>query len=194
MEGGRLLDIAYEEHGNVNELIDAIIFCLEEISLTFQHWDEPYVEGPGLYVAVVSGRSVASYAVPMGDNRWPVTECRSVLGNLDEFCETARKVAITRDGGVVVSVDGIVQEQMVRFDDRSADVRETDGLVEYADWMGSRHMSAADTSAREEVIMTVTLSAENGRVTRFTDGAFETFHRDEFAREWQSEDDANGER
>ncbi|WEL27507.1 Diadenylate cyclase (plasmid) [Haloferax volcanii] len=39
--------------------------------------------------------------------------------------------------------------------------------------MGARHMSALETSTREEVVATITLSEEDGRVTVFTDGTFE---------------------
>lgn len=107
----------------------------------------------------------------MGDNQWPVTDCRDVLEDVDAFYDATSEVARTRDGAVVVSVDGIVQEQMVRFRDSPSEPSgTTQRSVRYADWMGARHMSAVETSTRPEVVTTITLSAESGRVTVFEDG------------------------
>ncbi|PSQ02739.1 hypothetical protein BRC94_01030, partial [Halobacteriales archaeon QS_5_70_17] len=93
------LDFEYERH-------DGVRYCLEDVSLGFDRWDEPHAQGPGLYVAVVSGPSVRSFADPMGDDRWPVDEARTVLADLTASCDAARRVARPRDGAVVVSVDG----------------------------------------------------------------------------------------
>ena len=49
----------------------------------------------------------------------------------------------------------------------------------YADWMGTRHMSALETSTRDAVFAVVTLSEENGRVTVFRDGDYDNRQRDE---------------
>lgn len=78
---------------------------------------------------------------------------------------------------MVIAVDGVIEEQMVRF--RNLSPQERDELsteVTYENWMGSRHMSALETSARSEVIATITLSEEDGRVSVFQDG---TAYRDE---------------
>jgi hypothetical protein len=186
MTTGNPLDIDYRSHERVQKLIDVIRFCVEDISLSFDRWDEPYITGPGLYFSIVSGFTVQDYADPMGNNRWPVSECRDVLDDVDSFYESTNEVARSRDGAVVISVDGIVQEQMVRFRDYPSDsVHATDHTIQYAEWMGSRHMSAADTSARPEVITTITLSAETGRVTLFEDGEYTTTPRDDLYQEWQ---------
>jgi hypothetical protein len=179
------LDIEYRTHERVRRLIDVVRFCLEDISLSFDRWDEPYVTGPGVYVAVVSGHTVRDHADPMGNNRWPVEDCRDALRDVDAFYETTSEVATTRDGAVVVSVDGVVQEQMVRFHDYPSDAPRPDPPIQYADWMGARHMSAADTSAHSEVVTTLTLSAENGRVTRFQDGQHSTTTRERITRKWE---------
>lgn len=50
--------------------------------------------------------------------------------------------------------------------------------------MGSRHMSALDTSARPEVVTTITLSAETGRITVFEDGEYRTTPRDKLTQVW----------
>jgi hypothetical protein len=73
---------------------------------------------------------------------------------------------------------------MVRFRDAPAGSSGS-AAARYADWMGSRHMSAADTSARPDVVTTITLSAENGRVTRFRDGEYRTTPYGELRRAWQ---------
>lgn len=185
------LSIDYNEHDRVIELIDVIQYCVESVSIEFARWDEPRLRGPGLYFVVVSGSSVEGYADPMGDNRWPVEDCPVVSGDIDSFYEAAAEVAVSRDGAVVVSVDGVLLEQMVRFRDlTSAELSRIEGVeeIQYADWMGARHMSAADTSAREEVVAAMTLSEEDGRVTVFEDGAFQDFRRENLGEEWRGED------
>lgn len=167
------LDIDYRRHERVRRLVDTVRFCVEDISLSFDRWDEPYTTGPGLYFAIVSGHTLGDHADPMGNNQWPVEDSRDVLEDADGFYEATNDVARTRDGAVVISVDGIVQEQMVRFRDVPADSSEST-TTRYADWMGSRHMSAVDTSVHPEVVTVITLSAENGRVTRFEDGEYRT--------------------
>lgn len=180
------LRIAYETHDEVRALIDRLHDTLESISLSFDRWDEQYIKGPGLYVAVVTGPSIASFADPMGRNRWPTDRCRSIRRNGESLFETAREVALSRDGAVVVGVDGVIQPQMVRFTDpRPEDLEESESAApEYEDWMGSRHMSALDTSRRPNVVSTLTLSEETGRVTRFEGGAFETTTRSALGGEW----------
>ncbi|WP_137288218.1 diadenylate cyclase [Natronorubrum halophilum] len=180
------LRIAYETHDGVQELVDCLTHSLESVSLDFDRWDERYVKGPGLYVAVVTGPSVANFADPMGRNRWPTDRCRDVCLDIQTFFETAREVAMNRDGALVISVDGVVQEQMVRFRDLTpGDLEGIDSAqTEYEDWMGSRHMSALDTSRRPNVISTLTLSEETGRVTVFERGSFETSTRTELGGEW----------
>lgn len=174
------LSIDYRGHDCVERLLDVLVYYLEEISLGFDRGEEPNVYGPGMYLALVVGPSVESYEDAMGDNRWPDQADRDPLGDSDAFSEAAHEVAQTRDGAVIVSVDGIVSRQLVRF--------RTGGLeadVEYADWMGSRHMSALDVSTQPDVVATVTLSGETGRITVFEDGDYETVERDALAGEWR---------
>jgi hypothetical protein len=179
------LDIEYRSHERVQELIDRIRGCMEDISLSFERWGEPYVTGPGLYFAIVSGPTVRNHADPMGGNRWPGATNRDVLADVDSFYEATAEVARTRDGAVVVSVDGVVQEQLVRFRTFPSDSsRSPDHASQYADWMGSRHMSALDTSARPDVVTTMTLSEETGRVTVFEEGEYSTTPREQLSRTW----------
>lgn len=181
------LRIDYPDHEQVIELIDVVTFCVEGVSVAFTDWDDEAARGPGLYVVVVAGDTLSDYADPMGANRWPVEDCRVVTDDLDAFFEAASDVAMTRDGAVVVSVDGTVLEQMVRFRDLTpeelADLDGVDQIV-YADWMGARHMSAADTSARPDVVAAVTLSEEDGRVSIFRDGRFDEYEREQLGGAW----------
>jgi hypothetical protein len=163
MDGIEDLQIRYADHPQVREMVAVLRYCAESISLAFDGWDDPRTRGPGLYVVVVAGTGVHDYADPMGDNRWPVDVCDAVGGDVDALYEAAREVAFDRDGAVVVSVDGSVLEQMVRMRDRTGEGLSTDRDLAYAEWMGARHMSAVDTSAREEVVAAVTLSEEIGR-------------------------------
>lgn len=175
------LEIDFDTHERVQQLRDVVRYALEEISLGFDNWDERGARGPGMYVAIVATPSVASFADPMGDNHWPETECREPLEDQTGFVEAATRVAYSRDGAVVLSVDGVVNQQMVRF--RSLD---TTSHLEYAPWMGSRHMSALDISTHEDVVCTLTLSQEDGRVTTFVDGAYEAVPREALGGRWRS--------
>lgn len=183
------LRIAYESHAGVVELLDRIRFTLEGTSLDFDRWGEPYVTGPGMNVVVVTGPSVASFADPMGRNEWPVDRYRGVRADLDDFYDAAEDVASTQDGAVVVSVDGVVQRRMVRVRDLTPAEREDlpPRDAEYEDWMGSRHMSALDTSRRPTVVATLTLSEESGRVSVFRDGGMETRERSALGGVWNVE-------
>lgn len=181
MSDERPLTIRYERHDRVRLLLDTLRYVLEELALSTEGWDDPALRGPGMYIAVVAGRSVADHADPLGDNRWPVEECRDVLADPDGFAAVATRVARECDGAVVVSVDGFVQEWMVRFRDPPSE------SGDYADWMGTRHVSALDTSRRDTVIATLTLSQETGRVTVFRDGAYDSVPRRELASRWRAE-------
>ena len=77
---------------------------------------------------------------------------------------------------------------MVRFRNLpEQEFAQTDAVeeIEYADWMGARHMSAVDTSLRRDVVATVTLSEEDGRVAVFKNGTFEAYRRDELGGPWR---------
>ncbi|MFB6101816.1 MAG: DNA integrity scanning protein DisA nucleotide-binding domain protein [Haloplanus sp.] len=185
------LTIEYADHAPVTELIDIITYCVEGVSLEFDRWDDPYVQGPGLYFVIVAGTSIAGYADSMGDNRWPIDACRQVDADHDAFFEAAQTVAIEHDGAVVVTVDGTIHEQMVRLKDLSPeDLAELDDIqsVNYADWMGARHMSAVDTSARDEVVATITLSEEDGRVTVFQNGDYVDYQHESLGGVWRGDE------
>jgi len=188
-DDGGTLTFDYAEHEHVQHLIETVVYCAEGVSASFDRYDEEYVKGPGLYFAIVSGESVVQYADQMGTNCWPIDVCSSVLADIDRFYEAAREVALSRDGGIVITVDGTIIEQMVRFKDLTAgdDVHEETVDREYADWMGSRHMSAYDTSLRRSVVATVTVSEETGRVTLFQSGEYDTLERDELGGPWRAE-------
>ncbi|WP_144797443.1 diadenylate cyclase [Halorubrum depositum] len=182
------LAIEYGAHERVREVVDRLTYCAEHVSVAFDGWEEPHVKGPGLYFAVVADRGYGAYADPMGDNRWPRESCASVFDE-DAFVDAVGSVSVEQDGGIVVAVDGEIEEQMVRFRDlgtRSGESQLVDD-VSYEPWMGSRHMSAIETSVRPEVVATVTLSEETGRVSRFRDGEATSMRRHELGGEWRAE-------
>jgi len=182
------LAIEYGAHERVREVVDRLIYCAEHVSVEFDGWEEPHVKGPGLYFAVVADRDFGAYADPMGDNRWPRESCASVFDE-DAFVDAVGPVSVGQDGGIVVAVDGEIEEQMVRFRDlgtRSGESALVDD-VSYEPWMGSRHMSAIETSVRPEVVATVTLSEETGRVSVFRDGEAESMRRQELGGAWRAE-------
>ena len=183
------LDIAYIRHQRIDEMIGIVRYCLEAVSLGFDRWEEDHVSGPGFYLAIVSGTSIKDYADPMGANEWPVEICRNVFGDIEEFHQAALTVSMTIDGAVVASIDGALLEQMVRIKDPNHQVlaARSDAQVAYEDWMGSRHMNALDTSLPDDVVATITLSEENGRVTVFTDGCFTDYSREEVGGRWRAQ-------
>ncbi|AZQ14984.1 MULTISPECIES: diadenylate cyclase [Halorubrum] len=182
------LAVEYGSHERVREVIDRLTYCAEHVSLSFGEWEEPHVKGPGLYFAVVADRDYGAYADPMGDNTWPRTRCSTTFAE-DGFIEAAESVSRKQDGGVVVAVDGEIEAQMVRFRDLGTRRDETELVddVGYEPWMGSRHMSAIETSVRPEVVATVTLSEETGRVSVFRDGDADSMTRDELGGPWRAE-------
>ncbi|MFO7926425.1 MAG: diadenylate cyclase [Halobacteriota archaeon] len=177
------LTVRYREHERVQQLIDTLRYHLEDIALGYDRSDDPTGRAPGMYLALVVGPSVESYADPMGDNRWPESEGRDPLRDPDEFADAAAEVAYTCDGAVVLSVDGVVNRQLVRF--RSVEGPSGDA---YEPWMGARHMSALDISTHHDVIATLTLSQESGRVTVFEHEGFESVQWEELGRPWRAMD------
>ncbi len=179
------LDRVLGRYATSQDLMDQIRYAAESLSMEFDKWDEPYVSGPSLYLLIVSETSFDDYTDPMGDNRWPTDRCRVVTESRDAFTEVARDVAFSRDGAIVVTGDGTVQEQMVRVRSPSREQVESVETLDYADWMGAKHMSALETSIREEVLWVITLSEENGRVTTFLDGTYQDYPREEIGGRWR---------
>ena len=162
------------ESSDIVAVLDRINGCVKEISRGFERWNDPYARGPGLYF-VVERDSVAWLVDPIGTNRWPVEECASVFDETGALLETARRVAFSCDGAVVIHNDGTIQEEMVRVNQLSTAERARIDELPYAGWMGTRHMSALEAATREEVVAAITLSEEDGRVTGFTDEGFEEY-------------------
>ncbi|MXR40590.1 hypothetical protein GRX01_04415 [Halobaculum sp. WSA2] len=156
----------------VGTILERVERCTKDVSLGFDRWDDPVARGPGLYF-IIERESIAELTDPMGSNRWPVEDCASVLDGTDVLLETAETVASSCDGAIVVHSDGTIDEAMVRVKQLSEAERRRVGDLPYAGWMGARHMSALETSTREEVVAAITLSEENGRVTVFANGRFE---------------------
>lgn len=177
------------EYATVTELTDFITYATESISLDFDRWEETHVRGPGLFFVVVSGVHSERYADPLGNNVWPTETCRVVTEDLDGFVEAAKTVGFKRDGAVIISTDGTVQEQMVRIKSPSdEEVHTAETTINYADWMGTKHLSAVEVSIREEVVAAITLSEENGRVSVFENGNYEDYQRDELGGVWHPSD------
>jgi hypothetical protein len=182
------LAIDYGDHERVCEVVDRLMYCAEHVSVSFDGWEEPHVKGPGLYFAVIGDSDYGAYADPMGDNRWPRDTAPSVFDG-GALATAAESVSVAQDGGVVVAVDGEIEAQMVRFRDLGTRRDETELVddVSYEPWMGSRHMSATETSVRPEVVATVTLSEETGRVSVFRDGDADSMTRAELGGPWRTE-------
>lgn len=167
------------------ELMNRLRYTAETLSLECTRWDEPYVTGPSLYFLLVADVNFGAYTDPLGANRWPVELCPVVFRSVETFTEAAREVAFNRDGAVIIAADGTIQEQMVRV--RTPNATELDKFDSsvYADWMGTKHMSALEASTRLEVLWAVTLSEEDGRVTTFRDGTYKDYPRVEIGGRWR---------
>lgn len=163
-------------------VVERIQWCAEKISREFDRWEDPHAHGPGLYI-VVEAAGTTAFTEAMGTNRWPVEECASVFGSPSGLVEAARTVAFDCDGAVIVHEDTTIEAETVRITQLCATARERLDDLPYADWMGTRHMSALETSTRPEVLTVITLSKEDGRVTVFADGTFEDHPRDALAAE-----------
>ena len=181
------LNRVLEKYATSQELMDHIRYTAESLSLSFDQWDEQYVSGPSLYVLIVAEVNFGAYTDPLGENEWPVDRCRVATESPEAFTKVTRDVAFSQDGAVVVTGDGTIQKQMVRVRSPSAEeVAEIDDL-QYADWMGTKHMSALETSLRDDVLWAITLSEEDGRVTTFLDGTYQDYPREEVGGRWRPE-------
>ncbi|MFT4880471.1 MAG: diadenylate cyclase [Salinirussus sp.] len=179
------LERVLSRYATSQDLMDKIRYTAESLSIGFDRWGEPYVSGPSLYLLIVAETNFDAYTDPMGANRWPTERCRVVNESPDTFTEVTHDVAASQDGAVVVTGDGTIQEQMVRVRSPSREYINTFDKLEYADWMGAKHMSALETSIREEVLWVITLSEENGRVTTFLDGTYQDYPREEIGGRWR---------
>jgi hypothetical protein len=179
------IDRVLERYATSQELMDQIRYTAESLSLAFDRWDEPHVSGPSLYFLVVADLDFGEYTDPLGANRWPVERCRVVTEDSEAFTRVARDVAFDCDGAVIVTGDGTIQEQMVRVrSPATTDLVSAEDL-DYPDWMGTKHLSALETSSRDGVLWAVTLSEEDGRVTTFIDGTYQDYPRDRIGGRWR---------
>ncbi|MEF8818225.1 MAG: hypothetical protein V5A31_02460 [Haloferacaceae archaeon] len=181
------IDQVLERYATSQALMDQIRYTAEMLSMEFDRWGEQHVTGPSLYVLVVADVNFTDYTDPLGSNRWPVERCKVVSDSPEAFTRVAEDVAFSCDGAVVVTGDGTVQEQMVRVRSPSVAEMEEFGGLKYPDWMGTKHLSALETSTREEVLWAITLSEETGRVTTFLNGTYQDYPRDEIGGRWRPE-------
>ncbi|ERG95058.1 diadenylate cyclase [Haloquadratum walsbyi] len=172
-------------HATVDEIRHRVMAVAESLSLSFDRWDEQYVSGPSLYFIVLADVNFGAYADPLGANVWPVDVCRVATNSIESFVTAARDVAFERDGAIVITADGTIQEQMVRIRSPSAAEVERRDEIAYADWMGTKHLSAVEVSTRTGVLFAVTVSEENGRVSIFENGQFNDYQRQEIGSPWR---------
>jgi hypothetical protein len=179
------LDQVLSKYATSQDLMDQIRYVAEALSLDFDKWDEQYVSGPSLYFLVVAETDFETYTDPLGENVWPTDRCTVVANSSEAFRRVARDVAFSRDGAIVVTGDGTIQKQMVRVRSPSREEIPAVAEIEYPDWMGTKHMSALETSLRKNVLWAITLSEEDGRVTTFVNGTYQDYPRDEIGGRWR---------
>ena len=93
----------------------------------------------------------------------------------EQVFEKVGTVVFTCDGVVMIYDDSTIEEEMGRIKQLFTDGREQNDNLPYAGWMRTRHMSALETSTREEILAAITLSEEDERMTIFTNGTFEDY-------------------
>ena len=179
------LDRVLDKYAQSQDLMDQIRYTVESLSLNFDHWGENHVTGPSLYFLIIAEVNFDEYTDPLGTNTWPVERCRVATESPDAFTKVARDVAFSRDGAVIVTGDGTIQEQMVRVRSPNRDELPAVQKLNYPDWMGTKHMSALETSVRDDVLWGITLSEEDGRVTTFLNGTYQDYPREEIGGRWR---------
>jgi hypothetical protein len=179
------LERVLKKYASSQDLMDQIRYVAETLSIEFDKWNDQYVSGPSLYFLVVAETDFENYTDPLGENIWPTDRCKTVLDSAEDFRRVAEDVAFSRDGAIIVTGDGTIQAQMVRV--RSPGRTEVEAVadLEYPDWMGTKHMSALETSLRKNVLWAITLSEEDGRVTTYLDGTYQDYPREEIGGRWR---------
>ena len=185
MRSDEPLSIQYAEHPPVQRLFDLVTYTAEGISLQFDRWGGDHFSGPSLYILIGAEVNFDSYTDPLGEHGWPIDRCHVASESPDAFTTVARDVAFSQDGAVIMTGDGTIQEQMVRV--RSPSRTDIPGVEElnYPDWMGTKHMSALESSLRNDVLWGITLSEEDGRVTTFLNGTYQDYPREEIGGRWR---------
>lgn len=179
------LDLVLKKYATSQDLMDQIRYVAESLSIEFDKWDEPYVSGPSLYFLIVAETDFEEYTDPLGENMWPIDRCNVVFDSPATFRRVAEDVAFSRDGCIIVTGDGTIQQQLVRVRSPSSTEISAVKNLSYPDWMGTKHMSALETSLRENVLWAITLSEEDGRVTTYLDGTYQDYPREEIGGRWR---------
>lgn len=184
------LSADYSNDERVGRWVKRIVEYAQRMSYDYEHYGEADPDsdvsrkGPGLYVAFVSSSTISDIADQPNPNVWYDSEPRYV--DDDGLYPELRQVAQTQDQAVVIWMNGRVHEYNVRFlppePERRSDVR-------YPDERGTRHQSAAETSIRDEIVMTLTVSEEDGTVMTFWDGAVDqTYERREIVDSFEDDE------
>ena len=179
------LDSVLKKYATSQDLMDQIRYVAESLSIEFKKWDEQYISGPSLYFLIVAETDFEEYTDPLGENVWPTDRCKVILDSPEGFRRVAEDVAFSRDGAIIVTGDGTIQQQLVRVRSPSQTEVPAVGELKFPDWMGTKHMSALETSLRENVLWAITLSEEDGRVTTYLDGTYQDYPREGIGGRWR---------
>lgn len=76
---------------------------------------------------------------------------------------------------------------MVRVRNMSSTERRSDDEIVAVKWIGTKHLSASESSTHRQVLWAITLSEEDRRVTTFLDGTYKDYEREELGGRWRSE-------
>lgn len=175
----------YWHHDRFQEMKDITKNYLMKMSAEFEDYGEDGIKGPALYIAFIADYSIDDFAVKSSPNVWEgLDEDRHIDDDPDKVYDELKEMA-GEDLAIVVWMDGKFFPYRVRFD--SVDKEERSHVDLNQEW-GARHMSAAETSYREEVVTTMTLSEDTGEINIFRDGgSFRSLDREEILEELEGE-------
>ncbi|MDY6770452.1 MAG: diadenylate cyclase [Candidatus Nanohaloarchaea archaeon] len=181
----------YSDDEKVQGWVGKVEDIAKQLSADFEPFDDEeeqkHIKGPGLYVVFYKGHDMDEDGIAE-----PMTGEGNVWHDLSEDDDTTRYIqdpieeqydeweeAAYDDGAIVVFMNGKLHPYMMNLYTPPEDVRDE---VNYQNKDGgTRHTSAAQNSARDEILTAITLSEERGDVTVFEDGEAEEYVREEFA-------------
>lgn len=187
----------FENDPRINGWIETVVTYFKWLSYEFDNYGAetgqgPKVKGPGAYAVFPATYDISQFADSPESNPFrDLDEDQYLpadvgdyipLEDRSEIYENIKEIADSGDQAMVFWPNGKIDDSNFRFlDPRDEEIMEK--VSDQSDH-STRHQSAAETSARPQVIETVALSEEDGTVTRYRDGSKEReYERDEIVDE-----------
>lgn len=178
---GDELDAGYEDDPFVQQWTERIETFAKRLSAEFPDYGGDNVEGNSLYIIFYKESNLSDIVSDiMKDNVWSdLDKPRYIHGDEETLYEEFQELADPDndyDGASAIFMNGRIHEKMLRIRDPDDELKEQ---ARYSNKEGTKHISAAYTAVRDEVLKVITLSGKDGRVTVFEDGEFDEYRRNE---------------